>query len=147
MKAHRKRSAKEPLRPRVPIDMCSDNIYNKFITIFTIYLVCIFVLNNFLTFANSFIRSDETTWIGREGLPLISIMIFIFCFSTQPKLYDSPYEPSKIEDSGVYDETFPPLLSGETDYAQIRSSQTDPLTQGTSDHDVASDKDSGSTEV
>ena len=53
-------------------------------------------------------------------------MIFLFLlYSTQPPhSYDVPKEPVKDEDSGVYDETYTPLLNDKaSDYVQIRTSQ------------------------
>ena len=77
-------------------------------------------------------------------------MIFLFIlYSTQPPhSYDVQKEPDKDEDSGVYDETYTPLLSDKaSDYVQITTSQPMLSVQITSKHNVDDDKVAESTEI
>lgn len=50
-------------------------------------------------------------------------------------MYESANEPSKREDSGDYDETIAPLLSGDTDYVKIHASQPESSLLARSEHD------------
>ncbi|XP_073239312.1 receptor-type tyrosine-protein phosphatase F-like [Porites lutea] len=65
-----------------------------------------------------------------------------------PHSYDVPKEPDKDDDSGVYDETYTPLLSDKaSDYVQITTSQPMLSVQRTSKQNVDDDKVADSTEI
>lgn len=52
-----------------------------------------------------------------------------------PHVYESSNEPSKREDSGDYDETIAPLLSGGNDYVKIKASQSESSLLASSEYD------------
>ena len=54
-----------------------------------------------------------------------------------PAMYKSANEPSMREDSGDYDESISPLLSGDNDYVKIKAPQPESPLLTRSEHDRA----------
>jgi len=52
-------------------------------------------------------------------------------------MYESANEPSKREDSGDYDETIAPLLSGDNDYVKMKACQLESPLLTRPEHDRA----------